>query len=331
MKKVLVVKIGAIGDVVMALPMLTYLKEQHFHVTWICGRIVAPLLEATKLIDELIIVEEKKLLKGSLSQKLGNLFKIWFQLQRRPFDLVITGHADPRYRLISRFVKAKERRSFSRENERHFPLPGRYHGNEYLRLATGVEGPNAQELKFPAFFSTPAVKRDRTVALAPGGAKNVLADDFLRRWPIAHYVKLAELLIERDFKVVLTGAESDCWCLPHFSDINFVDMIGKTDIMGLIGLYRECDLVITHDSGPLHLAKLAESPCIALFGPTNPYEKVSSQEKLKVIWGGENLSCRPCYDGKRYSQCQRNVCMEQITPESVLEKALEALNDYEYR
>lgn len=65
MKKILVVKIGAIGDVVMALPMLQYLKNQKktTHITWICGNSSAPLLHKLSLIDDIIVVDEHKIFR----------------------------------------------------------------------------------------------------------------------------------------------------------------------------------------------------------------------------------------------------------------------------
>ncbi len=157
----------------------------------------------------------------------------------------------------------------------------------------------------------------RKIALAPGGAKNVMRDDALRRWPIEHYAKLAILLREKGYEVVITGAETDGWCSEYF--LGFENLIGKTGLLELIDFYKQCSLLITHDSGPMHLAKLSDCEVIALFGPTNPFERTGSPEKIHVIWGGKDLPCRPCYDGKNYPPCKSNICLKQITPEEVLE------------
>jgi ADP-heptose:LPS heptosyltransferase len=316
------VKIGAIGDVVMALPMLDHLKKEGAHVTWVVGEQPAPLLQSIGLVDELIMVDEQKLLKGNLLHQLPQLFKLWRRLGRRFFDQVLTAHVDWRYRLLALFVRASERKSFSRGRKRPFPVPGRYHAHEYMRLATGQEGATTPF----ATFGIVAEASSDLIILAPGGAKNVLADSYLRRWPIEHYVHLAHLLSEEGYRIGLTGNESDLWILSHFQDLVFENFVGKKDLVELMHLLRASRLLITHDSGPLHVAKLAGCPVLALFGPTNPYERVSHQERIKVLWGGEHLPCRPCYDGKRYALCDKPHCLESITPEKVFEEAQKILH-----
>ena len=159
---------------------------------------------------------------------------------------------------------------------------------------------------------------DQTIIVAPGGAKNALADDHLRRWPVENYARLISLLKERGAVVIVTGAETDAWVLPHFKGLAFENLIGRQGILELIETLKSADWLITHDSGPMHLAKLAGCRVIALFGPTNPHEKVSPREKIHVLWGGEDLPCRPCYNGKRYADCPYPTCLAQITPEQIL-------------
>ncbi|MCD6250038.1 MAG: glycosyltransferase family 9 protein, partial [candidate division Zixibacteria bacterium] len=109
------------------------------------------------------------------------------------------------------------------------------------------------------------------------------------------------------------GGPGDEWIITSFADLKVIDLVGKTSLVELVALYRKCDAVITHDSGPMHLAGLAGAPLVALFGPTNPYEKVPRNGLHEILWGGEDLACRPCYDGKGYDNCQDNLCMKQIS------------------
>ena len=163
------------------------------------------------------------------------------------------------------------------------------------------------------------------VVIAPGGAKNALADDSQRRWPIASYASLMEKLSSLPINLIVTGARSDFWVSEHFQGITYIDLLGKLDLLDLVCLLRASKLLITHDSGPLHLAKLADCPVIGLFGPTNPHEKVGRCEKIQVIWGGENLSCRPCYDGKTYAKCPKNECLASISVENVFSRTLDLI------
>lgn len=325
--RILIVKIGAIGDVVMALPLLEHFKKlsPSNHITWIAGRTVEPILKATGKVDRIIIVDEPALFKSALWKRLRELIRVQAKIAGKVFDLILIGHVDSRYRFLSFFARSKETRSLERQNQRQCPVPGRYHGNEYLRLATGLDSENFIPVDFPNLI-LPKFEhlntQHLTIALAPGGAKNILANDALRRWPIQHYVDLARKFINKEIQVVLTGASSDEWALSYFKDLSCINLIGKLDLLELISLYQNAKLLVTHDSGPLHLAKLARCPVVGLFGPTNPWEKVGRHEKVHILWGGENLSCRPCYDGKTYAPCARNICLESIHPEEVYKTAL---------
>ena len=317
----------------MALPLLAHIRT-HFpksHITWICGDQVKPLIEATRLVDTLISVNEKKLLKGNIVSKFATLFKLWIRLLGRKFDLSLTLHPDPRYRWISFPIRCNDRRFWTRQWGRINPIPGRYHTTEYLRLFTGNDGPEETPIVFPKIhfpkerelLSSLAGKP--IVAIAPGGAKNILADDALRRWPISSYASFMKGLSEYPVHLVVVGTESDRWVLEHFSGIQYRDLVGKLELLQLLSFLEASQLLITHDSGPLHLAKLANCPAIGLFGPTNPFEKVGKGEKIKVLWGGEHLACRPCYDGKTYAACKRNICLENVQPQKVLHEALQLL------
>lgn len=326
MRRILIVKIAAIGDVIMATSLLTHLREheKNAHITWVCGTTSAPLLKALGLVDELIEVDEAALFKGSLLDKVKAFYKLWKTLKLRFFDLILTAHSDPRYRLLSLFARTPNHRFFSRKNRS--PLPGRDHSQEYLHLLLGTEGPDTPLAKLPAWPLPPTPPRSSpTIALAPGGAKNLLRDDALRRWPVQHYVALAEKLLHSGINVLLTGSPSDTWILPHFAHLPCENLVGQTDLCQLVSLYQTCDLLITHDSGPLHLAKLARCKTLALFGPTNPLERISltQSERITALCSTAPLSCRPCYDGKNYAPCKNNICMSSISPQRVFQTALQ--------
>lgn len=210
-KRILIVKIGAIGDVVMALPILTTIRKKysHVHITWLCGSQVAPLIRATTLVDELIEVSEQKLLVGSLFTKVFQLFRIWRGIALKFYDTILMLHPDPRYRLLSIFSRCSCRKHWQ-------PRPGHYHAEEYANLTEA----GAEPMQFPAILiqQRPNLSSipQPIVVVAPGGAKNVLADDALRRWPIEHYARLIDDLANRNISVVVTGSNTDQWVLPFF-------------------------------------------------------------------------------------------------------------------
>jgi heptosyltransferase-2 len=338
--RVLIVKILAIGDVVMSLPMLYALRKRHpeAHITWVCDRDIAPLLRETQQVDEIIEVHAPSLLRGSIFTKMKSLFQLWRRIGGKKFDLTMTLHADWRYRVLSLFIRCRVRKYFGKNKKRYYPSPGRYHALECLLLMQGEIGPVEVEVQYPSLApplpaewrETLALLQERPlVILAPGGAKNALADDGLRRWPIEHYVSLAQKLLEQGVHVLVTGSLTDEWIAPYFSSLPILNSVGKLSLLDLVAVLQKASLLITHDSGPLHLAKLTACPSLALFGPTNPHEKMREEEHRKMIWGGERLSCRPCYNGKTYAKCHQNRCLGIISPAQVLRAAMHSLEKNE--
>ena len=336
MKKILIIKLAAIGDVIMALPMLTEIEKDYpgAQVTWVIGRQAVSILKCFPV--NIVCIDDKKLLSGNLWDKVRVILSLWWKLAFKYFDLIVVGHTDPRYRLLTMWTRGTKRFFLKKQQCRYFPVGTRHFTDEYVRLVSN------DDCRLEPALSTvlPALKLDKidllmqplkgkkVIAFAPGGAKNVLADDKIRRWPIENYVELAQILLTRGFQVVITGATTDDWVLPYFKNLAVVNLVGQTNLLELVGVFQHCNLVITHDSGPMHLAGLSGSPILALFGPTNPYEKIPrGKQPIKFIWEGEKYACCPCYDGKTYAACQDNVCLKNITAQRVYEEALSLMHN----
>ena len=153
-----------------------------------------------------------------------------------------------------------------------------------------------------------------------------------RRWPEEHFIALAQgLLREPDVLIAFTGApderESAENLRQRLDSERVLNMAGRTTLPGLMDLYNVSDLLITNDSGPAHFASLTDIPVIVLFGPETPRIFGPLGDSVDAVYLG--LSCSPCvavYNQKR-SPCTDNQCLKQITPESVLNKALAVLSE----
>jgi heptosyltransferase-2 len=323
--RILIVKIGAIGDVVMALQAVTAARglAKNVHLSWLAGSGVAPLLRIVEGIDRVVEVDERWLLAGGAANRMRALASVWRTLGGRRFDLVVSAHSDWRYRFLDAPVRGVSRR-WSRKDSRTGAIPGRFHGDEYVRLLLGTDGPSSERHALPnvavpsfAGLGDPS-HGTRRVVIAPGGARNVLRDDGLRRWPLGHYLDVADQLAGRGLEVVIVGGSGDTRFSRAFRGHQVTDMVGKTDLIGLCGVIKSADVLVTHDSGPLHLARLVGTPSVALFGPTDPREKATTEDGTVVLWQGTKFPCAPCYDGRGYAQCSRNRCLESISSEEVV-------------
>jgi heptosyltransferase-2 len=320
--KVLFVKLGAIGDVLMArgLPMAVRRAHPNARFTWMAGQGLAPLLARFDGVDEILGVDDAALLAGRPPAKAWALLGAWAALRGRAFDRVLIGHADPRYGLVA--LAARGPRTAFQSGA--WPRPGRWHGDEYVRLFTLQDSPPAERRPLPRLQAPlpaalrRALGRGRKALLFPGGARNLLRDDHLRRWPLEHYAALARLLRRRGWSVALGGAAGDAWVRPAFAGLGLADLLGRCDLPQTLGLCAAADHVVTHDSGPLHLAQASGVRVTALFGPTQPHEKVDPDADVRVLWGGADLTCRPCYDGRAYAACADPACLRGVTPGQVL-------------
>ena len=320
--RVLFVKLGALGDVASATSIVPALRNAHpvVHLTWLAGSSTAALLRLVPGIDEVIEIDDAALLRGRPTARLRALLGLWARLFGRRFDLVATGYRDRRYGLLSLTARAGRRRSFWRDGL----SAGRLHSDEFARLVLPAAPvpvlaglPRLDRALDPALARLLPADR-KLVLLAPGGAGNLLRDDPLRRWPVAECRRLAEALLARGHAVALTGAASDAACSAGFAGLPVIDLIGRTDLPNYLALLVRADLLISPDSAGPHLARLTGTPVIALFGPTDPREKIPEDARTIVLWGGAELPCRPCYDGRDYAPCLDNRCKKSIRAESVV-------------
>jgi heptosyltransferase-2 len=336
LKKILIIKISAIGDVVMSLSMIDALKKYYgkVHITWLCGEIVKPILEQIKDINEVITINENNIFNTSKLIQIKELLKIWKKLSFKQFDKVIIGHADWRYRLLALTVFSKEKVAFRYKKNRSLPLGTRFHGVDYVQLATDEYFIKKYKLVYPNLkyikhFSYELIDtcHKKKILLFPGGANNILNEQFLRRWDIENYKELAERLYKTGYQVIISGAKSDSWVNKYFNK-NVINLVGKTDLLETISLIQQCDLVITHDSGPLHLSLyLAKKNTIALFGPVLAEARIPFGYPFAYIMRSRKfISCMPCYDGKSFANCNDNICMKNISVDDVYKTAIKILS-----
>jgi len=318
---------GAIGDVIMTLPGARRLYEQGFEIHWVCGRELQPLLECYPWIA-LLTVDDRAILKGTVFEQLRAIADLWSRLALRKWDICATLYYDVRYRFLTLPVRARHKIALSRRLRKTNVLGGRSYADEFTRILLGTEDayrPRSIEpfapSKLPA-SPLPIKSAERRIAIVPGGAANFHSQQTLRRWPIELYVSLALALRKRNWEVVLLGGPDDVWVRPYFDQIQVSDCVGTISIPEAISVCNSCDAVVSHDSGPLHLAGLSNASVVGIFGPTNPASFLPRRPGVVGLWGGHGYACRPCYNGRTFAPCVSAGCMRDVTPELVMHHLL---------
>ncbi len=153
----------------------------------------------------------------------------------------------------------------------------------------------------------------------------------LRRWPQENYAELILGLHDRfGTKTVLIGGKEDVSYVEDFiakipKKNDIFNLCGKLSIKELVGLFTKSRLLITNDSGPLHIASIVGLPTISFFGPETPYLYGPLGSEHHVFY--EDIFCSPCiniYNAKA-SSCDNNICLKSIRPEIVM-KTIEEKN-----
>jgi heptosyltransferase-2 len=334
--RVVVVKLAALGDLVMASTLVHGIRTRwpQAHLTWVTGEPLAPLARRLDGITRVIAVDTHALLGGSLPARVRVLLQAWRALGRTPYDLGVVAHKDRRYAALLWGARVRTRRHFpDRVAAPGVTAPGvatpdaprgEWMGAAYARLLTQPGEPEDAPQLAPVHLTSEERAQGAAAAgavlLAPGGARNVLRDDALRRWPVAHWVQLAQALRAQGHRLVVVGSAAD---VPEAHAVtqavpDATNLVGHTSLLQLVALVAQARLVVCHDSGPMHLAALTRTPTVALFGPTAPEERIPPGVPMVAASAAAGLACAPCYDGVRYAPCTRNRCLADLSVARVL-------------
>ncbi len=264
------------------------------------------------------------------------------RLRERQYDLAVSVFG-PWAAILAALSSAKQSIGFAQES---YPglltdsVPGAHwsHGDHLhevdycLKLARAAGATPTEDDRVPRLYVGAGVIQETAKLLEGDGiqaGKPLIAchvssnNGQSKRWPIPYWARLIDQLIREDeANVVLTGAASD---LPLIEQIlqraheQPVIMAGKTSLAQLAALLQQADLLITGDSGPMHIAAAVGTPLIAIHGPTDPAMSGPVSPYASVL--RSEIWCSPCYTARGgAADCRffTTQCMKDITPEQVL-------------
>jgi len=286
--KILVVRVGAMGDVLHALPAVAALKRARpqWRVDWVVDPRWAPLLmgddERGPAVDMVHLAPVKEWSKAPLSPAtLRSVLTLRRRLREEHYDLVVdmqgtlrsavigrmagpldfAGYADPRESMAAMLYKRKIVRRGAHVVEQGVALLGEACG---VQLQPGaVEIPRAQWAE--QWAETEAVLRRPMCMLAVSGGWGA------KQWPAERYSALAMELQRMGFDVVVNAPRKDDAIAIHAVETSGgAARIVVCNVTGLVSLMRRADLLVGGDTGPMHLAAAMGVPLVALFGPTSP-------------------------------------------------------------
>lgn len=170
--------------------------------------------------------------------------------------------------------------------------------------------------------------RQEKLEKRPLVALNLGASHPVNRWPVERFASLADRLTKDMGAVVLLVGGSDDRELADgvLAQLTMpvVDLVGRTSLTELGGVLQRCQLAVSADTGPLHLATAVGTPVIALFGAADP-ERTGPVGKEHVVLTARDLACVPCRS-RSCSHTPHLECMKRISVEDVMEAATRILD-----
>lgn len=335
-QRILVWEVNWVGDVLFSTPFLRALKEKFpdAYITCITSPWTKEVLETNPNVNEIIVYDGKTINKGLL-----NKLRLIRKLRRKNYDAAFLLHRSLTRAVICLLSGIKQRIGHYYK-KRNFLLTHKAKAQEivqhrvegYLDLARKIGADS--DIRTLEFYikeedaaqvenllrANNISKTDRVVILNPGGNWEP------KRWPVEKYAELSRMVIKNlKAKVIITGSESDLNIYLKMQDLideKLISFCGKTNLRQLAALFKRADVVISGDSGPLHLALAAGAKVIALFGPTST-EITGPYGGGKYIILQKDVNCLiPCYN----VSCGKKDCMNAIKPEEVFEEVRRVLS-----
>ncbi len=324
-EKVLVIRLGSLGDVVLATAVLEALARERPapEVHFVTKARYAPLFEGDARVARVIPLA-------------GRVVPLLREVRRERYGRVLDLHANPRSRLIALCARAGDKRVVDkRRRERRALLGGGVRPD--ARLAGGVVAWHADV--FGAALPPPrlSVERGAEEAAAILGARG-LGPGFVAAAPCARHATKAwprRLVAEflraasregptRAAGTLLVGGAGDGDRLRSLSEETGSPWV-TPPLAALPALLERAAVVATNDSAPLHVAEAVGTPVVALFGPTVAAFGFAPRDPRSALVEID-LACRPCtLHGGDACPLGHHRCMEEIAPERVLEAVLSLL------
>ncbi|HMM20750.1 MAG TPA: glycosyltransferase family 9 protein [Selenomonadales bacterium] len=337
-KQILIIRLSSIGDVVHCTPVAASIKTAwpDAKVTWLVSEVSADVIRFNPDIDEIWIWSRERFegyLRRREWKKAAQMWRsLGAQLSTRRFDAVLDIHGLLLTGLIARRVKTPRRIGLQGARELN-PLfmteTAAPTGTKIVDRYLGVLKP---------LGIVPAVRRMRMVV--PEEAA-LWAEGYLREagpldhdrlavlvvgttwpsknWPPGFFATTARMLA-RDFTVVLCGGKSEADAAARIaaaSGVPVVNAVGETSLLEMSALLNRAAVVITGDTGPLHIAAALGVPTVALFGPTDP--ALFNPEGRQHAFLVKRQACSHCH--KQRCRAGKIDCMSSIEPAAVVRTA----------
>lgn len=341
-RRILIVKLSSIGDVVMTTPVAKALRNTFpdSYIAWAVDDKSKDVVVGNPYVDEVIVWNRRSNSNSRLGRTVGflsGLAELGPKLRARRFDVAIDFQGLFRSALVTRLCGARCRVGYDNAREGATMFYDMHLPSRQLR----VRGPQQylNMLQVLDIFSEdldmymPIGEDDRAFAqgfiahAAPDGAsrnKQVAALCPATTWPQKHWAEegwahLADVLAsEHDALPVFLGSPADIGLVDRILGLmsgRAINAAGKTTLKQAAAIIEQSQVTIAVDTGLMHIALALDRPTVGIFGPTR-WRHLTGKETFAAVV--KEFPCMPCM---RHPTCKRFECMKAIHPEDVLAAA----------
>lgn len=329
-EKLIVIKFFGMGSIIRTFNVLKGTPEKMTRVELIT-------LDQNREICQVLGVKAHFIRSGNpiylLVDVVSTVFRVWKMKGAQIIDLERTSNLSGIFRLICGIGKSSSSFTFesnnTRINNQKFISLNDKSAIDAIAEMFGVDQLTAAKNYLPD-------NRKRIII-------NVNAGDYLseRKYSIEQFADVVKNLHQQDstFEFVLTGAKMEVEYTERLAsvlqqeNISFENTAGKLNLRELIELMKSCRMLITNDSGPLHLAYYFNVPTVAIWGPTSP--KLVGYPESDIM---KNVSlekeCSPCFFHPKSNVAQvcahRIDCLRELSPSKVVSAALSISNSLKF-
>jgi len=331
--QILLIRLSSIGDILLTFPLIQALHRDYPEtaVDFIVAKEYENVLKPVRpLLRNIIIYDKNK--SQSETRRIRKI------IRENYYPLIIDLHNNLRSRRLTimqpgkvyRFKKHRIRRYFYvkkhwdifnvipvwRRYIQTVPLNFQECGFQPLDFQPDTDIINRLKTGIPALNS-----REKCILIYPG------ARHFTKRWPLEYYSKLIIMILDKtDQTIILGGSKDESTYIQPLNKLNqnrVIDSSGKYNLFENFVLVSLCDLIISNDSAPMHMAALLGKRQIAIFGNTVQQFGFYPENPNAILLEDKTVTCRPC-SHIGFDKCPKKHfdCMRKITPEMVYKRLI---------
>ncbi|MDE0396930.1 MAG: glycosyltransferase family 9 protein [Candidatus Poribacteria bacterium] len=330
--KILLIRLSSLGDIVLTTPAIRAVRA-HFpdaYIAMLVAKQSAEILRENPHLDEIITFN-----RLAKDKDTGEMLRIIRHLRARKFTLTIDLQRKFRTEMLMYFSGAAERIGKGRFCTVRVPEQGNKHATTHYFDLLHAAGIPAEDQKLELFFAeserlAAAQRFDAagvnkgalTVGLFPGAGWK------LREWMPERFAAIGDRLVEHfNANVLIFGGPKEAelvQAVANLMNAHAIPFAGNLQVRELAACLKKCDLFLTNDTGPMHIAAAVGTPTVSLFGPGNHIRFQPLGTLHQTI--RHAVPCSPC---KQFTdKCKDNICMKGIGVDEVWESVSLALGEY---